>query len=81
MKAQKKSGETAATQSAPACAGGSGVAKPATSEASAVKVLVRITQNKTHALGGYFAKGAQVRMSKDEAEALVSLGHAVILGI
>lgn len=81
MKAQEKSGETAATQSAPACAGGSGVAKPATGEASAVKVLVRIEKHGVHALGGVFARGAQVRMSKEQADALVSLGDATILGI
>lgn len=62
-----KAAPTPATQSAPAT--------------PPVKVLVRITHNKTHALGGYFAKGAQVRMSKDEADALVALGHATILGI
>lgn len=71
MKTQEKSGEKAAEQTAQAA--------PATG--GAVKVLVRITQNKSHALGGYFAKGAQVRMSKDEADALVALGHAVIIGI
>lgn len=70
MKTQDKSGDIAATTSAPAAPKG-----------GAVKVLVRITHNKTHALGGYFAKGAQVRMSKDEADALVKLGHATILGI
>lgn len=62
-----KAASTPATQSAPAT--------------PPVKVLVRITHNKTHALGGYFAKGAQVRMSEDQANALVKLGHATILGI
>lgn len=65
-----KAAPTPATQSA-----------PVSSKDAPVKVLVRITHNKTHALGGYFAKGAQVRMSKDEADALVALGHAVIIGI
>lgn len=70
MKTQDKSGDIAANTSA-----------PVSSKDAPVKVLVRITHNKTHALGGYFAKGAQVRMSKDEADALVKLGHATILGI
>ena len=61
-----KAAPTPATQSAPAT--------------PPVKVLVRINRP-THALRGTWAAGAQVRMSKAKADALVSLGAATIIGI
>lgn len=58
--------------------------KPAAGQdtaAKAVRVLVRIEKHGVHALGGIFAKGAQVRMNKEQADALVSIGSATIIGI
>lgn len=71
MSKTDKSGERAAQQTAQASPAAGGT----------VKVLVRIERDGVHALGGIFARGAQVRMSREKAEALRDHGLATILGI